>query len=164
VHADAEALFRAHYTALTRYATRLSGDVELARDAVQEAFLRLVERQPRSTALRAWLYTVTTSVVLERRRTSARRTRLLAVAGAPQPSSPEDPDVVVERRERVARVRAALDTLPPRDRAALLLREEGFSHREIASSIGTTTGSVGTVIARALERLAAVLSLDAVEG
>ena len=42
----------------------------------------------------------------------------------------------------------------------LLMREEGFSHREIAEAVGTTTGSVGTMIARALDKLAARLQLD----
>jgi DNA-directed RNA polymerase specialized sigma24 family protein len=42
----------------------------------------------------------------------------------------------------------------------LLMREEGFSHREIADAVGTTTGSVGTMLVRALDRLAALLPLD----
>jgi DNA-directed RNA polymerase specialized sigma24 family protein len=40
------------------------------------------------------------------------------------------------------------------------MREEGFTHREIAEAVGTTTGSVGTLIARALDRLAERLPLD----
>ena len=39
----------------------------------------------------------------------------------------------------------------------IVLREAGFAHREIALALGTTTGSVGTVLARALPRLAAAL-------
>jgi DNA-directed RNA polymerase specialized sigma24 family protein len=38
------------------------------------------------------------------------------------------------------------------------MREEGFSHREIAVAVGTTAGSVGTLLARALQRLATHLS------
>jgi DNA-directed RNA polymerase specialized sigma24 family protein len=41
------------------------------------------------------------------------------------------------------------------------MREEGFSHREIAQAVGTTTGSVGTMVARALDKLSAALALDA---
>jgi DNA-directed RNA polymerase specialized sigma24 family protein len=44
------------------------------------------------------------------------------------------------------------------------MREEGFAHREIAEAVGTTTGSVGTLIARALDRLAQQLPLDAEDG
>jgi len=43
----------------------------------------------------------------------------------------------------------------------LLMREEGFAHREIAEAVGTTTASVGTMIARALDKLARLLPLDA---
>jgi RNA polymerase sigma-70 factor (ECF subfamily) len=57
-------------------------------------------------------------------------------------------------------VQQALAGLPERDRTLLLMREEGFSHREIAEAVGTTTGSVGTMIARALDKLAAELRLD----
>jgi DNA-directed RNA polymerase specialized sigma24 family protein len=40
------------------------------------------------------------------------------------------------------------------------MREEGFAHREIAEALETTTGSVGTLLARALDRLASRLPLD----
>jgi DNA-directed RNA polymerase specialized sigma24 family protein len=51
--------------------------------------------------------------------------------------------------------------LGEKERTVLLMREEGFSHREIADAVGTTTGSVGTMIVRALDKLAAELPLDA---
>jgi DNA-directed RNA polymerase specialized sigma24 family protein len=51
--------------------------------------------------------------------------------------------------------------LGEKERTVLLMREEGFSHREIADAVGATTGSVGTMIARALDKLAAELPLDA---
>lgn len=53
-----------------------------------------------------------------------------------------------------------MDRLSERDRTVLLMREEGFRHREIADAVGTTTKSVGTMIARALEKLAGELDLD----
>jgi DNA-directed RNA polymerase specialized sigma24 family protein len=53
----------------------------------------------------------------------------------------------------------ALDALSDKERTAVLMREEGFSHKEIADAVGTTTGSVGTLIARALLKFA-----DAVGG
>jgi DNA-directed RNA polymerase specialized sigma24 family protein len=53
-----------------------------------------------------------------------------------------------------------LNQLEPRDRAVLLMREEGFAHREIADAVGTTTKSVGTMIARALEKLSRHLELS----
>ena len=75
--------------------------------------------------------------------------------------APRDPDADLHTRELRRTVRAALDTLADKERTILLMREEGFTHREIADAVGTTTGSVGTMIARALDKLAAQLPLDA---
>jgi DNA-directed RNA polymerase specialized sigma24 family protein len=55
-------------------------------------------------------------------------------------------------------VRAALDRLSWKERTVLLMREEGFAHHEIAGAVGTTTGSVGTMLARALKKLSVELS------
>src|SRR5437763_503743 len=92
--------------------------------------------------------------------TSRRRGELarLASEDAP-PHSPADPGALLERAELRRRVRAALEGLSHKERTALLLREEGFGHREIAAAVGTTTGSVGTLVARALAKLARLLDL-----
>ena len=74
---------------------------------------------------------------------------------------PEDPAARVVRDEERRMVRGALAELSEKERAVLLMREEGFAHREIAEAVGTTTGSVGTMIARALDKLARRLNLDA---
>jgi RNA polymerase sigma factor (sigma-70 family) len=66
----------------------------------------------------------------------------------------------VESEERRRVVSAALLALSEKERTALLMQQEGFSHREIADVVGTTTGSVGTLLARALDKLAAALPLD----
>lgn len=60
--------------------------------------------------------------------------------------SPEDDVLSAERRTLVRR---ALDTLPQRDRALLLLREEGYSYRELAVALEIVEASVGTLLARA---------------
>lgn len=158
---DVEALFREHHAPLFRYLVRLTGDAELAADATQEAFVRMIEKQPEDRHPRAWLYTVATNLARESARSRGRQGELAEGAGerlAPEPA-PSPEEVTAARRE-ADRVRAALDTLPSRDRSILLMREEGFPHREIAAAVGTTTGSVGTLIARALDRLALALNLD----
>lgn len=157
---DLDALYRQHASALMRYLVRLTGDPELAADALQETFVRLVERPPRDLQSRAWLFTVATNLVREEGRTAARRRGLLdrgaADASFVPPAGPGADDlVVIDERRRM--VLAALDTLSGRDRTALLMREEGFTHEEIAAAVGTTTKSVGTIIARALRKLATSL-------
>ncbi|HEV2146618.1 MAG TPA: sigma-70 family RNA polymerase sigma factor [Longimicrobiaceae bacterium] len=159
---DVARLFAEHHAALFRYLARLTGDADAAADAAQEAFVRMVERPPRPGEVRAWLFRVGTNAALESARTRTRRLRLLDARPerAPMGDAPPTPDEALDREERRRRVQTALATLPERDRRILLMREEGFSHREIAEAVGTTTGSVGTMIARALDRLAAVLPLD----
>jgi RNA polymerase sigma factor (sigma-70 family) len=83
-----------------------------------------------------------------------------AAERVPIGDAPAAPDEEFARSQRREHVRHALARLNERERAVLLLREEGFSHREIAEQVGTTTGSVGTMIARALDRLAGELGLD----
>jgi RNA polymerase sigma factor (sigma-70 family) len=159
---DAGRLFEEHHGALYRYLVRLTGDAETAADAAQETFVRLVERRPRDEQLRAWLYKVATNLVREWGATRTRRAGLAraGIQRLPVADPEPDPAAVFDAKQRTTAVRAALDALSERDRTVLLMREEGFTHREIAEAVGTTTGSVGTMIARALTKLAAELDLD----
>jgi RNA polymerase sigma-70 factor (ECF subfamily) len=158
---DVEALFRQHHVQLFRYLLQLTGDAELAADATQEAFVRMIEKQPEGKHPRAWLYTVATNYARESTRSHSNRARLAEGAVARiTPDADRSPEDLLSAAGAVARVRAALAQLPARDRTVLLMREEGFAHREIAQAVGTTTGSVGTIIARALDRLAIALDLD----
>lgn len=149
---------------LVRYVSRYIGDADLAEDIVQDTYLRLHERPPGdATALRGWLFTVATNLARDAARTDRRRTRLAQGAWArlPVADPPPDPAALAERGEVRGRVRAALDRLSEKERTALLMREEGFTHREIAGAVGTTTKSVGTLIARALDKMARDLELEA---
>jgi RNA polymerase sigma factor (sigma-70 family) len=158
-------LFARHHEELFRYASRYTGDPDLAEDIVQDAFLRLAE-QPAvdPAAQRAWLYRVATTIAIDAGRSTKRRDAL-AVAGVATGrlavgGTGPDPARAAEQSDVRIRVRRALDQLDERDRAVLLMREEGFAHHEIADAVGTTTKSVGTMIARALEKLARHLDLD----
>jgi RNA polymerase sigma factor (sigma-70 family) len=156
-----EELFDDVYPALHRYCIRMTSDSDVAEDAAQEAFVRLLEKnvQGDPPGLRAWLFKVATHVLRDRARVRDNRSRLLEE----NPVSPEPhdtPDEVVEREERVARVRRALDSLTERDRTILLLREEGFSYREVAEAVGVKASSVGTLLARARERLGRALASE----
>jgi RNA polymerase sigma factor (sigma-70 family) len=153
---DPAALYRDHAPALMRYLIRLTGDQHLAEDGVHETFVRLVERPPQHEPSRAWLFTVATNVVREHGRMSKRRRNLLdrAPLDALHGDGARDPGELAESNDLRVRVGAALAALSPRDRTALLMREEGFTHEEIARVVDTTTKSVGTIIARALRKLA----------
>jgi RNA polymerase sigma factor (sigma-70 family) len=162
---DAANLYAEHHPALYRYLVRLTGDADIAADAAQETFTRLLEKPPRDEHPRAWLFTVATNVV---RAWSNRRRRRGELLGANEGKAaisdpPLAPDRTAELAETRTAVQRALESLSERERTILLMREEGFSHREIADAVETTTGSVGTMIARALDKLAAQLPLDAEE-
>ena len=154
-------LFENHHEALYRYLVRLSGDADVAADVAQETFVRLFEQPPDARIERAWLFKVGTNLVFERARTSARRRRLLDATGertmADPPPDPHDAAVANDQRRLLL---AAVATLSDKERTAVLMREEGFSHREIADAVRTTTGSVGTLLARALTRLARAIRVD----
>ncbi|MFC1639362.1 sigma-70 family RNA polymerase sigma factor [Gemmatimonadota bacterium] len=159
---DLNALYLEHNEALTRYLIRLTGDRDSAADAAQEAYSRLLSQPPaRNDNLRAWLYTVATNVVRDGWKKQQTALRLvLGQDAVPTAASAPDPLELVERKERQEVVRKVLDRLSIKDRTVLLMREEGFSHREIAAAVDTTTKSVGTMIARALRKFAS--ELDAV--
>lgn len=154
---DVEDAFRTHHRALYRFLARECGDPQLAKDAVQETFLRLQMHPPEvDRALRSWLFTTGLNVIRDATRTAASRARLLKrkAAKVPRPKRREGPDERLERLEDGTRLRRALGELRPRERLALLMREEGFKHREIAEVLGTTTASIGTLLSRALEKMA----------
>lgn len=149
---DIDTLFNEVYPSLFRYCHRLTADTDAAEDVVQETFVRFLDRQPvdGKGSLRSWLFRVATNLVRDRARQEANRSRILA--GMPPRGPVPGPEGVVERQEEIRAVREALDRLSPRDREMLILRQEGFSYREIAQVMEVSTSSVGTLLARSLKR------------
>jgi RNA polymerase sigma factor (sigma-70 family) len=157
-----DSVFVEHRDAVCRYLTRYTGDADLAEDIAQEVFWRL-SRRPFGAPnhLKGWLFRVATNLAKDAHKVARRRKELALVARAESPTTaPADPSELLERAELRRRIRAALAGLSHKERTALLLREEGFAHHEIAAAVGTTTGSVGTLVARALAKLAQRLELE----
>lgn len=146
-----DALFQRLYPPLFRYLHRLTGDADAAEDIAQESFVRLLARPLPEEDARRWLFAVATNLVRDGARMRKRRVRILAGV-ALHAEAPPQADAELERRERIAGVRRALDAIPERDRTMLLMREEGFRYDEIAGVVGVATGSVGTLLARAVRR------------
>jgi RNA polymerase sigma factor (sigma-70 family) len=146
-------IFSEVYPELHRYCVRMAGDPDLGEDLAQEAFVRLLDRRvsgdpPR---LRSWLFTVATHLMRERARVRTNRKRLLEEHPV-RPGELPQPDQELDRKEGIGRVRRALAELDTRDRTLLLLRQEGFSYRELAEAVGVKATSVGTLLARARRR------------
>jgi RNA polymerase sigma-70 factor (ECF subfamily) len=166
---------------LTAYCYRMLGSAADTDDAVQEAILRAFRHRerydPARGALHAWVFRIATTVCLDLLRAARRRALCVDLGpaavpggelGVPLPAdrfvepmpdarlvAADDPAEVTARREtvRLAFV-AALQHLPPRQRATLLLRDVlAFSAAETAEVLGTTTASVTSALQRARETL-----------
>jgi RNA polymerase sigma factor (sigma-70 family) len=147
-------LFRTWYPRLVRSIRRRLHDADAAEDVVQEAFVRLLEEQPREPA--AWLTTVAVHLAIDHHRADLRRVRTLA---QPHQQSPDEtgssPDEQLDRAQRIAAVRRLLQSLGPRDRQLLLLYHEGRSYKEIAMHLGVAPSSIGPLLVRAHARFLA---------
>ncbi len=163
VGADALAvLHRDHYTSLVRLATLVVGDVGLAEQVTQDAFVKLqlrwggLRRLDRAPAyLRSAVLNAARSHLRHRKvsdRHDARRTVAPAIA---------TPEAAALGRAEHERVVAALRLLPERQREAVALRFYlDLREVEIAAAMGVSAGSVKTHLHRALATLARHLGED----
>ncbi len=170
-------LTESHRRELQVHCYRILGSVQDAEDALQETFLsawRGLDGFEERSSLRAWLYTIATNRCLNVLRDGARRPlepRGLTFA-APEPThhgetpwlepypdvllegipdAAPGPDARYEERETIALAFVtALQRLPPRQRAVLVLRDVlGFRAGEVASMLETTETSVNSALQRA---------------
>ena len=146
-------LFESHGGAIYRFAAVLVRHHQDAEDVVQETFLKLfrhLDSGGDTRNIRGWLFTVAAHAARDRQRARRRWIPWLPVHEPHvQPASMRDED------GRLKQARAALGRLPERDRLLLLLRAQGLSYREIADAAGIRPGSVGRLLARAVDRWAA---------
>ena len=146
-------LYRTALPDLVRFLHRKVWDMERAKDLAQDTFVRALRENPDEP--RAWLFTVAANLARDEARTAIRRKGhlMLLKTEAEVSAAPVDPAGELERGEREAAVRRALEALSERDREALLLWDAGLDYTEIAGALEISTGSVGTTLARARERL-----------
>ncbi|ATB35631.1 RNA polymerase sigma factor [Cystobacter fuscus] len=170
-----------HRAALTGHCYRMLGSAAEADDAVQETMVRAwrnLDRFEQRASLRTWLYRIATRVCLDALSENSRRIRpmetgpvgtvndtLTSLPGShwlePIPDAlavPSDADpaerLMLRQSIRLAFV-AALQHLPPKQRAVLLLTEVlGWSAAEAAESLDTSVASVNSALQRARATLA----------
>ena len=148
-------LLKRHESPLLRYAARITGSEELAREVVQDTFCRLCA-QPREKVKgheAEWLFTVCRNRALDVRRKEGRMQTGDAVLAA-QPSSAPAPASVAEGKEAVSQVLSVLDTLPANQREVVLLKfQGGLSYKEIAKVTELSVSNVGYLLHAALKTL-----------
>ena len=137
-------------------AVRILRRHEEARDAAQEVFFKLYRYLPRlkPDAVRTWLYRVTVSVCCDMARKSERfPTSILEEDAGGEGfsvSGVEKADAAINLRERRDVLRTALQALPFKERAALVLRDvEGLSTEETARVLGSSAVTVRSQISSA---------------
>ncbi|MCA9118646.1 MAG: sigma-70 family RNA polymerase sigma factor [Planctomycetaceae bacterium] len=144
-----------HEVRLTRYAARLAGDEEAARDAVQHVFLRLCDQQPAELngRLLPWLYTVCRNKILDQLRREGRFESLDKADSSMVPGREPDPAAITEQQDLGEWLRELVEALPTSLREVLNLWLDGFSHIEISEITDRTPGHVRVLVHRALTRL-----------
>lgn len=152
-------LFKAHHGELQAFAYRRLRDREAAADIVQDAFVRYSamardEAEPETIEQpRFFLWRIVTNLMTDRERQLSRRGQHSSIDDIadtvldPQPSAERS----VAAQQRVQKLEAALQKLPPNCRDALLMnRLDGLSHAEIAERLGVSPSMVSKYIMQAL--------------
>ncbi|MBN2312717.1 MAG: sigma-70 family RNA polymerase sigma factor [Sedimentisphaerales bacterium] len=164
-------LVRRYGDGVLGYLVKMSRNREQAEDLFQETFKRVHEKAHtfRGSHFKSWLFRIATHVAIDGLR---KRKRQCAVSLSQPLDCPDgdncesletmtatdescDPSEEAQRAEQVEMVREAVASLPDRQRATLILAYyQQLSYREVAATLGCSTGTVKTQMYRALRTLA----------
>jgi RNA polymerase sigma factor (sigma-70 family) len=159
-HADdthwVETTVARYQASLTRYATRLLGDTERARDVVQDSFARLLA-QPRDAVdghAVEWLFTVCRHRAFDVLRKEGRMTRFEEGAVERVADAAPRPGRELEREETHTALLRLIRLLPANQQEVVRLKfQNGFSYKEISRITQLSVTNVGFLIHTAVARL-----------
>jgi RNA polymerase sigma-70 factor (ECF subfamily) len=151
-----------------RLAYQILRDREEAWDCAQEALVRAFHSLPSfrgQSAFYTWLFRITVNVATDRQRARGAQARAFGAERVPEeewgrttPDPGGGPDTAAVQSEQRARIRQALDALPPKARTIIMLSDvEGLSYREIAEVLRCPIGTVMSRLHNARKRLKAAL-------
>lgn len=154
-----DALVRATYAETYTLAYRLTGNEEDARDVVQDTYLRAyrgIKRFRGDAQFSTWLYRITanTAATHTSRRAHHRHDELHDDLGVADTHPDRDPEARADTRELRERLQVALEALPPKLRAVVVLRDiYDLPHEAIARELDISESAAKVRLHRARRRL-----------
>ncbi len=162
-----DTLFDRYHASVYNFARTMLGDSGAAEEVLQETFLTVAQTAKTyrpSGRFRAWAMRIVRNRCLNRIEAERARRELVAAGGfgAVEPAADDpDPSEQVRADEETAAIRAAIATLPDRQREAIALYAfEQMRYREIADVLDVPINTVKTLIHRARASLAQMLDSD----
>jgi len=151
-----ETIVRLYWRKVFNIAYKFVGRHDEAEDLTQDVFLKLfksIKTFDRRANFSTWLISVSRNLCIDHYRSVRREhdavTHDIDVVTLAQPSTIDSPHAMLERRDRVALLRAALDKLAPSLRTAVMLRDiQELSYQEIAGRLGVPEGTVKARLSR----------------
>jgi RNA polymerase sigma-70 factor (ECF subfamily) len=143
-------------TPLIRYARSLLGDLDRARDVVQETFLRLCQQDRSSVEdhLPQWLFRVCRNLAIDLFRREVPMQTVDGMTAETLPAQSPDPADQMETTERLDRVKRLLAGLSSNQQEVVRLKfQDGLSYREISDITGLSVSNVGFLIHTAVKTI-----------
>jgi RNA polymerase sigma factor (sigma-70 family) len=152
---DFDALYRSSRDDVFAYVMTLLRDRAAAEDVTAAAFEKAFHKQrsfdARRGSTRAWLFGIARNGALDELR---RRKRRASLHAEPEDAAAAAPEDEAERAVRRAAVKAALQTLPARERELIALKfHAGLDNAELAAVLGVSPSNAGTMLHRAMTKL-----------
>jgi RNA polymerase sigma-70 factor (ECF subfamily) len=155
-------LMRRHYKGLVNYIYRFTNNRETSEDLAQEVFLRVyrsVKTYEPQAKFSTWLYKIATNLCFTNVKARGREQNfsldeMQENTGDFKDPKPENADDVVYRKEIKQSIFKALESLPEKERVAIILcKYEELPYEEVADVLGCTVGAVKTYVYRGRMRL-----------
>jgi len=160
-------IVRRTYVDTYTLAVRLTASEEDARDVVQDAYLRAwkgIRRFRGDAQFSTWMYRITanTAATVSSKRRRQRTVHIDEVADPVETEIALHPELATENSELMAQLSAALQELPPRLRALVVLKDVyGLSHEEIAEELGISVTAAKVRLHRGRKRMRDLLYEEA---
>ena len=151
-----------HEVSLIRYALSILGDLDRARDVVQDTFLRLCKQQPEKLEghLTQWLFRVCRNRALDIRRREGRMKLVTDEDVEVRDMSP-GPSAQLQTKETLTRVEGLLADLSENQQEVVRLKfQAGMSYREISEITGLSESNVGFLLHTAIKTLREKVKAD----